>query len=429
MGKNVVVLGSQWGDEGKGKIVDLLTEKASAVARFQGGHNAGHTLVVDGKTTVLHLIPSGILREGVTCFIGNGVVLAPDALLKEMKGLEDNGVPVRERLRISPNCPLIMPYHVALDQAREAKRGSGKIGTTGRGIGPAYEDKVARRAIKLADLFRDDLEEKLHNLIEYHNFQLTQYYKVEAIDFDETLKLCKEWKEAIRGMVTDVTEELDQLRRAGKNLMFEGAQGTLLDIDHGTYPFVTSSSVTAGGVSTGTGIGPLYLDYVLGITKAYTTRVGSGPFPTELFDDVGAHLAKVGHEFGATTGRARRCGWFDAAALRRAVVLNSLTGICLTKLDVLDGLEELLIGVGYDLPETECAGAHDAEFYESVTPQYETLEGWSESTVGITNYDDLPENAKKYIKRIEALIDCPIDIISTGPDREETIVLRDPYDA
>jgi len=429
MGKNVVVLGSQWGDEGKGKIVDLLTEKASAVARFQGGHNAGHTLVVDGKTTVLHLIPSGILREGVTCFIGNGVVLAPDALLKEMKGLEENGVPVRERLRISPNCPLIMPYHVALDQAREAKRGSGKIGTTGRGIGPAYEDKVARRAIKLADLFRDDLEEKLRNLVEYHNFQLTQYYKVEAIDFDETLKLCKEWKEEIRGMVTDVTEDLNQLRLAGKNLMFEGAQGTLLDIDHGTYPFVTSSSVTAGGVSTGTGIGPLYLDYVLGITKAYTTRVGSGPFPTELFDDVGAHLAKVGHEFGATTGRARRCGWFDAEALRRAVVLNSMSGICLTKLDVLDGLEELLIGVGYNLPETECAGAHDAEFYEAVTPKYETLQGWSESTVGITNYDDLPENAKIYIKRIEALIGCPVDIISTGPDREETIVLRDPYDA
>lgn len=429
MGKNVVVLGSQWGDEGKGKIVDLLTEKAAAVARFQGGHNAGHTLVVDGKTTVLHLIPSGILREGVTCFIGNGVVLAPDALLKEMKNLEDNNVPVRERLRISPNCPLIMPYHVALDQAREAKRGTGKIGTTGRGIGPAYEDKVARRAIKLADLFRDDLEEKLRNLIEYHNFQLTQYYKVDAIDFDETFKLCQEWKEEIKGMVTDVTEDLNQLRLAGKNLMFEGAQGTLLDIDHGTYPFVTSSSVTAGGVSTGTGIGPLYLDYVLGITKAYTTRVGSGPFPTELFDDVGAHLAKVGHEFGATTGRARRCGWFDAESLRRAVVLNSMSGICLTKLDVLDGLEELLIGVGYNLPETECAGAHDAEFYESVTPKYETLQGWSESTVGITNYDDLPENAKIYIKRIEELIGCPVDIISTGPDREETIVLRDPYDA
>jgi len=429
MGKNVVVLGSQWGDEGKGKIVDLLTEKASAVARFQGGHNAGHTLVVDGKTTILHLIPSGILREGVTCFIGNGVVLAPDALLKEMKALEEKNVPVRERLRISPNCSLIMPYHVALDQAREAKRGTGKIGTTGRGIGPAYEDKVARRAIKLADLFRDDLEEKLRNLIEYHNFQLTQYYKVDAIDFDETFKLCQEWKEEIKGMVTDVTEDLNQLRLAGKNLMFEGAQGTLLDIDHGTYPFVTSSSVTAGGVSTGTGIGPLYLDYVLGITKAYTTRVGSGPFPTELFDDVGAHLAKVGHEFGATTGRARRCGWFDAESLRRAVVLNSMSGICLTKLDVLDGLEELLIGVGYNLPETECAGAHDAEFYESVTPKYETLQGWSESTVGITSYDDLPENAKIYIKRIEELIGCPVDIISTGPDREETIVLRDPYDA
>ena len=429
MGKNVVVLGSQWGDEGKGKIVDLLTEKASAVARFQGGHKAGHTLVVDGKTTILHLIPSGILREGVTCFIGNGVVLAPDALLKEMKALEEKNVPVRERLRISPNCPLIMPYHVALDQAREAKRGTGKIGTTGRGIGPAYEDKVARRAIKLADLFRDDLEEKLRNLIEYHNFQLTQYYKVDAIDFDETFKLCQEWREEIKGMVTDVTEDLNQLRLAGKNLMFEGAQGTLLDIDHGTYPFVTSSSVTAGGVSTGTGIGPLYLDYVLGITKAYTTRVGSGPFPTELFDDVGAHLAKVGHEFGATTGRARRCGWFDAESLRRAVVLNSMSGICLTKLDVLDGLEELLIGVGYNLPETECAGAHDAEFYESVTPKYETLQGWSESTVGITSYDDLPENAKIYIKRIEELIGCPVDIISTGPDREETIVLRDPYDA
>ena len=429
MGKNVVVLGSQWGDEGKGKIVDLLTEKASAVARFQGGHNAGHTLVVDGKTTILHLIPSGILREGVTCFIGNGVVLAPDALLKEMNALEEKNVPVRERLRISPNCPLIMPYHVALDQAREAKRGTGKIGTTGRGIGPAYEDKVARRAIKLADLFRDDLEEKLRNLIEYHNFQLTQYYKVDAIDFDETFKLCQEWREEIKGMVTDVTEDLNQLRLAGKNLMFEGAQGTLLDIDHGTYPFVTSSSVTAGGVSTGTGIGPLYLDYVLGITKAYTTRVGSGPFPTELFDDVGAHLAKVGHEFGATTGRARRCGWFDAESLRRAVVLNSMSGICLTKLEVLDGLEELLIGVGYNLPETECAGAHDAEFYESVTPKYETLQGWSESTVGITSYDDLPENAKIYIKRIEELIGCPVDIISTGPDREETIVLRDPYDA
>lgn len=429
MGKNVVVLGSQWGDEGKGKIVDLLTEKASAVARFQGGHNAGHTLVVDGKKTVLHLIPSGILRDDVTCFIGNGVVLSPEALLKEMKELESNNVPVRERLRISPNCPLILPYHIALDQAREAKRGTGKIGTTGRGIGPAYEDKVARRAIKLADLFRDDLEEKLRNLIEYHNFQLTQYYKVEAINFDETYALCQQWRDELKDLVSDVTEELNQLRLAGKNLMFEGAQGTLLDIDHGTYPFVTSSSVTAGGVSTGTGIGPLYLDYVLGITKAYTTRVGSGPFPTELFDDVGAHLAKVGHEFGATTGRARRCGWFDAEALRRAVVLNSLSGICLTKLDVLDGLDEIRIGVGYDIPESEVAAAHDGEFYETVTPKYETLPGWKGSTVGITKYEDLPEEAKAYIKRIEQLIDCPVDIISTGPDRDETIVLRDPYDA
>ncbi|WP_019671849.1 adenylosuccinate synthase [Psychrobacter lutiphocae] len=429
MGKNVVVLGSQWGDEGKGKIVDLLTEKASAVARFQGGHNAGHTLVVDGKKTVLHLIPSGILRDDVTCFIGNGVVLSPEALLVEMKELEDNRVPVRERLRISPNCPLILPYHIALDQAREAKRGTGKIGTTGRGIGPAYEDKVARRAIKLADLFRDDLEEKLRNLIDYHNFQLTQYYKVDGIDFDETFALCQQWRDELKDLVSDVTEELNQLRLAGKNLMFEGAQGTLLDIDHGTYPFVTSSSVTAGGVSTGTGIGPLYLDYVLGITKAYTTRVGSGPFPTELFDDVGAHLAKVGHEFGATTGRARRCGWFDAEALRRAVVLNSLSGICLTKLDVLDGLDEIRIGVGYDIPESEVAAAHDGEFYETVTPKYETLPGWKGSTVGITKYDDLPEEAKAYIKRIEQLIDCPVDIISTGPDRDETIVLRDPYDA
>lgn len=428
MGKNVVVLGSQWGDEGKGKIVDLLTEKATAVARFQGGHNAGHTLVVGGDKTVLHLIPSGILREGVTCYIGNGVVLAPDALLKEIKQLEDKSVPVRERLRISPNCTLIMPYHIALDQAREAKRGSGKIGTTGRGIGPAYEDKVARRAIKVADLFRDDFADKLKSLIEYHNFQLTQYYKVAAIDYDATLTLCKAWRDELQDMVTDVTDELNELRKAGNNLMFEGAQGTLLDIDHGTYPFVTSSNTTAGGVSTGTGIGPLYLDYVLGITKAYTTRVGSGPFPTELFDDVAAHLAKVGHEFGATTGRARRCGWFDAESLRRAVVLNSMSGICLTKLDVLDGLEELHIGIGYDVPENESAGINDAEFYAAVTPIYETMPGWSESTVGVTSFDDLPENAKAYIKRIETLIDCPIDIISTGPDRDETIVLRDPYD-
>lgn len=428
MGKNVVVLGSQWGDEGKGKIVDLLTEKATAVARYQGGHNAGHTLVVGGEKTVLHLIPSGILREGVTCFIGNGVVLAPDALLKEMNGLIEKGVPVRERLRISPACPLIMPYHTALDQARELKRGSAKIGTTGRGIGPAYEDKVARRALKVADLFRADLPQKLESILEYHNFALTQYYKVQAIDYDETLALCQAWAKELKDLVVDVTEELESRRQAGENLMFEGAQGTLLDIDHGTYPFVTSSNTTAGGVATGTGLGPLYFDYVLGITKAYTTRVGSGPFPTELFDDVGAHLAKVGHEFGATTGRARRCGWFDAVSLRRAVVLNSMSGICLTKLDVLDGLDEIKIATEYQIAEGECAGAYDAEFYEKVEPVYETLAGWNESTIGITKFDDLPENAKIYIKRIEELVGCPVDIISTGPDRAETIVLRDPYD-
>ena len=431
MGKNVVVLGSQWGDEGKGKIVDLLTEKASAVARFQGGHNAGHTLVVDGKTTILHLIPSGILREGVTCFIGNGVVLAPDALLKEMKALEEKNVPVRERLRISPNCPLIMPYHVALDQAREAKRGTGKIGTTGRGIGPAYEDKVARRAIKLADLFRDDLEEKLRNLIEYHNFQLTQYYKVDAIDFDETFKLCQEWREEIKGMVTDVTEDLNQLRLAGKNLMFEGAQGTLLDIDHGTYPFVTSSSVTAGGVSTGTGIGPLYLDYVLGITKAYTTRVGSGPFPTELFDDVGEFLCQKGNEFGATTGRRRRTGWLDAIAVRRAVLLNSLSGFCMTKLDVLDGLKEVKICVGYRMPDGRVVETTplDADAWEGIVPVYESLPGWTESTFGVTEFDKLPQAARDYIKCVEELTGVPVDIVSTGPDRTETMILRDPFDA
>lgn len=428
-GKSVVVLGSQWGDEGKGKIVDLLTEKAGAVARYQGGHNAGHTLVVGGKKTVLHLIPSGILRDGVKCYIGNGVVLAPDALLKEMQELEDAGVPVRERLRISPNCPLILPQHVALDQAREQKRGNNKIGTTGRGIGPAYEDKVARRAIRFADLFRADFADKLKANLEFHNFALTQYYGVEAVNFDDTLALAKSWQSALKDLVADVTGELDTLRKDGKHLMFEGAQGTLLDVDHGTYPFVTSSNTTAGGACTGTGLGPLYIDYVLGITKAYTTRVGFGPFPTELFDETGEHLAKVGQEFGATTGRARRCGWFDASILRRAVVLNSLSGICLTKLDVLDDLEEINICTGYELPQTEFAGASDAEFYANVKPIYETVPGWQTSTVGITEYDKLPENAKNYIKRIEQLIECPVDIISTGPDREQTIVLRDPYDA
>lgn len=429
MGKNVVVLGTQWGDEGKGKIVDLLTEQAAAVARFQGGHNAGHTLVVDGEKTVLHLIPSGILREGVQCMIGNGVVLAPDALLKEIKTLEDKGVPVRERLKISPNCPLIMPYHCALDQAREAARGAEKIGTTGRGIGPAYEDKVARRTLHMADLLRTDtLAEKLAGILDYHNFQLTQYYKADAVSLEETLALATQWAAELKDMVIDVTGELHSLRKAGKNLMFEGAQGTLLDIDHGTYPFVTSSNTTAGGVATGTGVGPLYLDYVLGITKAYTTRVGSGPFPTELFDATGEHLATQGHEFGATTGRPRRCGWFDAVALRQAVLTNSLSGICLTKLDVLDGLEEINICTAYEGNEHAITGATDGTYFENVKPVYETVAGWSESTVGATSLEALPENARAYIKRLEVLIDCPIDIVSTGPDREQTIVLRDPYD-
>lgn len=425
-GKNIIVLGSQWGDEGKGKIVDLLTENAKAVARYQGGHNAGHTLVVGGEKTVLHLIPSGILRAGVTCYISNGVVLAPDALLKEMAVLESKGVPVRERLRVSPACTLIMPYHIALDKAREAKRGGNAIGTTGRGIGPAYEDNVARRALKVADLFRADLADKLQAILEYHNFALTQYYGVEAVDFEATLTLCGQWKEALQDLLCDVTAELDKHQKQGDNLMFEGAQGTLLDIDHGTYPFVTSSNTTAGGAATGTGLGPLYFDEVLGITKAYTTRVGGGPFPTELFDEVGAHLAKVGHEFGATTGRARRCGWFDAVALRRAVTLNSMTGICLTKLDVLDGLSELKIAVDYEYP-ADVAGAYDAQTYAKVVPVYETMAGWSRSTIGIQHYDDLPQNAKAYIKRLEELVGCPITIISTGPDREQTIVLKDPY--
>ncbi|MEC7120497.1 MAG: adenylosuccinate synthase [Pseudomonadota bacterium] len=438
MGKNVVVLGTQWGDEGKGKIVDLLTEQAAAVVRYQGGHNAGHTLVVGGEKTILHLIPSGILREGVQCLIGNGVVLAPDALLKEMKTLEQKGVPVRERLRISPNCPLILPCHVALDQAREIKRGNAKIGTTGRGIGPAYEDKVARRGLRLAELIRGgaSFEQRVRDVIEYHNFRLTEYYHVEAVDIDAVLAQTKIWAEELRPLVCDVTGLLHDHRRAGDNLMFEGAQGSLLDIDHGTYPFVTSSNTTAGGVSTGSGVGPLYLDYVLGITKAYTTRVGSGPFPTELpYDaandtgsDIGKHLGVKGHEFGATTGRQRRCGWFDAVALRRAVEINSISGICLTKLDVLDGLDEIRICTSYEHTDGNgCHGSSDAVAFENVTPVYETLAGWSESTIGATAISALPHNAQLYIQRIAELVGCPIDIISTGPDRDQTIVLRHPF--
>ena len=430
MGKNVVVLGTQWGDEGKGKIVDLLTDQAAAVVRFQGGHNAGHTLVIDGEKTVLHLIPSGILREGVECLIGNGVVVAPDALLREITNLEQKGVPVRERLRISSACTLILPYHVALDQARERARGDAKIGTTGRGIGPAYEDKVARRGLRIGDLFnRERFAGKLKELLDFHNFVLQNYYKEPAIDFQKTLDEALEYAEILRPLVIDVTARLHQLRREGAYIMFEGAQGSLLDIDHGTYPFVTSSSTTAGGTATGSGFGPLYLDYILGITKAYTTRVGSGPFPTELFDEVGARLAKRGHEFGSTTGRARRCGWFDSVILRRAIEINSISGLCLTKLDVLDGLETIRICTGYkDRDGVLLVDAPtDADSYLGLEPVYEEVAGWSESTVGVKSLEALPENARAYIRRVEELVGAPIDIVSTGPDRNETIVLRHPY--
>ena len=429
MSKNVVVLGTQWGDEGKGKIVDLLTDQASAVVRFQGGHNAGHTLVIDGEKTVLHLIPSGILREGVQCLIGNGVVLAPDALLKEIEGLEATGVPVRERLRLSPACPLILPYHVALDQAREAKRGNEKIGTTGRGIGPAYEDKVARRGLRLGDLQDEQrFARKLREVMEYHNFQLQHYYQVEPLDVDEVLASTLAMGEQLLPMMADVTAMLHEYRQTEAKILFEGAQGSLLDIDHGTYPFVTSSNTTAGGTATGSGFGPLFLDYVLGITKAYTTRVGSGPFPTELFDETGAHLAEKGHEFGATTGRPRRCGWFDAVALRNAVNINSVSGLCLTKLDVLDGLETIQICVGYaDQDGNPVPNPVDSDDYEGLVPVYEMVPGWQESTLGAKSLKELPQPARDYILKIEEVVGAPIDIISTGPDRVETIVLRHPF--
>ncbi|WP_251358124.1 adenylosuccinate synthase [Kangiella sp. TOML190] len=431
MAQSVVVLGTQWGDEGKGKIVDLLTEQAKAVVRYQGGHNAGHTLVIEGEKTVLHLIPSGILNDGVMCYIGNGVVLAPDALKKEMDMLKSRGVPVQDKLRISPACPLILPYHIALDIAREAARNpEKKIGTTGRGIGPAYEDKVSRRGLRVEDLFDDArLEEKLAEVVKLHNFALTEFYGVEAIDYEQTLTLCKQYAEFLRPMIDDVPATLADMRRAGDKLMFEGAQGTLLDIDHGTYPFVTSSNTTAGGVATGAGIGPRHIDYVLGITKAYTTRVGGGPFPTELFDEIGERLAKVGNEFGATTGRPRRCGWLDAVALKRAVDINSVSGLCMTKLDVLDGLETVKIAISYncdekgELSNTPC-GADD---YDSLKPVYLEMPGWSETTFGAKSLDDLPQNALDFIAKVEEIVGVPVDIISTGPDRVETIIKRHPF--
>jgi adenylosuccinate synthase len=430
MAKNVVVIGTQWGDEGKGKIVDWLTDRAQGVVRFQGGHNAGHTLVVNGKKTVLHLIPSGILRDNVTCYIGNGVVLSPEALLEEIDMLAAAGVSVDGRLKISEATPLILPYHVALDKAREIAKGAGKIGTTGRGIGPAYEDKVARRAIRVQDLFhRERFAAKLGEVLDQHNFMLKNYFKAEAVDFGKTLEDAMRMAERIKPLVADVPRALYEANRAGDNLLFEGAQGTLLDIDHGTYPFVTSSNCTAGGAATGTGMGPSSMHYVLGITKAYTTRVGSGPFPTELFDDVGKYLGEKGHEFGATTGRARRCGWFDAAALKRAIQINGISGLCVTKLDVLDGLETLRICVGYDINGVKSDILPvGAETLSNCEPIYEDLPGWTDSTVGVKTLEALPANARAYLKRMEELCEVPIDIISTGPDREETIVRRHPFE-
>lgn len=431
MSDNVVVLGTQWGDEGKGKVVDLLTEKAKYVVRYQGGHNAGHTLVINGEKTVLHLIPSGILRSNVISIIANGVVLSPEALMKEMQELESKGIPVRDRLLISEACPLILPYHVALDHAREKARGAKAIGTTGRGIGPAYEDKVARRGLRVGDLNdRQLFAEKLKEVMEYHNFQLVNYYKTDAVSYEKVLNDMLAVADILLAMVADVPTLLESARKNGEKIMFEGAQGTLLDIDHGTYPYVTSSNTTAGGVATGSGFGPRYVGYVLGIVKAYSTRVGAGPFPTELFDDVGEYLCKQGNEFGATTGRRRRTGWLDIVAIRKAIQLNSVSGFCLTKLDVLDGLKEVKICVGYKLPNGDIiqVAPSSAEEMDIVTPVYEALPGWGESTFGIKDFGNLPEAAKNYIKRIEELTETSIDIISTGPDRLETMILRDPFE-
>ncbi len=430
MGKNVVVIGTQWGDEGKGKIVDLLTDRAAAVVRFQGGHNAGHTLVIDGVKTVLHLIPSGILRDGVQCLIGNGVVLALDALVTEANALIESGVPVYERLRISPGCPLILPSHVALDAAREKARGAGAIGTTGRGIGPAYEDKVARRALRVSDLFvRENFASKLGEVLDYHNFLLKNYFRTDTVDFARTLDEAMEYAQIVAPITADITQILQDLADSDTSILFEGAQGSFLDIDHGTYPFVTSSNTVAAAASTGTGIGPRNLDYILGIVKAYTTRVGAGPFPTELFDEQGAHIARVGAEFGATTGRPRRCGWFDAVALRRSIVNSSVSGLCVTKLDVLDELETIQICVGYSIDGQPIAGLPVVvDRFAECKPIYEEWAGWQSSTVGITNFADLPEKAQAYLARIEELAGVPIDIISTGPDREQTIIKTHPFE-
>jgi adenylosuccinate synthase len=430
MGKFVIIIGTQWGDEGKGKVVDLLTERAAAVARFQGGHNAGHTLVIGGKKTVLSLIPSGILHENVRCLIGNGVVISLEALFREAQTLIDQGVDVFARLRLSPNCPLILPSHVALDKAREAARGANAIGTTGRGIGPAYEDKVARRAVRVQDLFkREQFAAKLGEILDFHNFTLQHYFKQPAIDFQKTLDEQLSYADRVKPLVSDVTQTLADLRAQNADVMFEGAQGAMLDVDHGTYPFVTSSNTTGGFAATGTGLGPRVFDYVLGIVKAYTTRVGGGPFPTELFDEYGEHLGRVGHEFGAVTGRKRRCGWFDAVSLRRSIINSSVSGLCLTKLDVLDGLDSLQICVGYrSNGNVTTEPPLFADAFAEVEPVYEEMPGWKESTIGVKSYDRLPGNAQKYLSRLQELVGVPIDIISTGPDREQTIVLRHPFD-
>lgn len=429
MSRNVVVIGTQWGDEGKGKIVDWLTDHAQGVVRFQGGHNAGHTLVVGGKKTVLRLIPSGILHPGKACFIGNGVVISPEALLKEIDELDAAGIDVFSRLKVSEACPLILPYHVAIDQAREAAKGDKKIGTTGRGIGPAYEDKIARRSIRLQDVYHPErFAAKLLENLDWYNFALKHYFKAETVDFqkvhDETLA----YAERIKPMVADVSRTLYDLNKAGAPLLFEGAQGTLLDIDHGTYPFVTSSNCVAGAAAPGAGVAPQMLQYVLGIVKAYTTRVGSGPFPTELFDEVGAGLAKRGNEFGSVTGRPRRCGWFDAAALKRSIQINGVSGLCVTKLDVMDGIETINLCTGYMLDGQKIdilpVGAEEIARCE---PVYEQMPGWTESTFGVKRWEDLPANARAYMERIAEVCEAPVDIISTGPDREETIVLRHPY--
>ncbi|WP_281839265.1 adenylosuccinate synthase [Cardiobacterium hominis] len=423
MSTNLVVIGAQWGDEGKGKIVDLLTEKAGAVVRYQGGHNAGHTLVIDGKKTVLHLIPAGILHAGVKSYIGNGVVLCLRALFTEIAALEAAGVPVMERLHISPACALILPSHSALDQAREAARGANKIGTTGRGIGPAYEDKIARRGLRLADLMHPEtFRERLRELMDFHNFQLEHYYHAAPVSYDDVAAEWLAYAARVRPLITDVTLAAYRHREAGDHIIFEGAQGAMLDIDHGTYPFVTSSSTAAGGAATGSGVGPRHLDYILGIAKAYSTRVGGGPFPTELLDATGKHLAEVGHEYGATTGRARRCGWIDLPALRRAIYNSSISGLCLTKLDVLDALPQIQVCTAYHMDGEHLDIAPvGADELTRCQPVYETLPGWQSDTVGITDYSALPEKARAYIAYLENALGLPIAIVSTGPDRVHTI--------